>query len=131
MAPLLQFSRKKLETWIIISNRDADRPQIDNTFPPFRHRPKSPVLAPVQIINRFRYAPQVLIPKRLAPSSKLAQTTTTAKVHDHPEFGSWVSTRKSAWEDDGKLETKNIAFAAPRSGDREYAGFRSVVRSAR
>jgi hypothetical protein len=29
------------------------------------------------------------------------------------------------------LETKNIAFPAPRSGDREYAGFRSVVRSAR
>ena len=39
--------------------------------------------------------------------------------------------RRPAWDEDGKLETKNIAFPAPRSGDREYAGFHSVLRSAR
>ncbi len=39
--------------------------------------------------------------------------------------------RRPAWEDDRKLETKTIAFPAPPSGDREYAGFHSVLRSVR
>lgn len=42
-----------------------------------------------------------------------------------------INRRRPAWEDDDKLETKTIAFPAPRSGDREFAGFHSVLRSVR
>ncbi len=35
------------------------------------------------------------------------------------------------WKIEGEVETKNLAFPAPRSGDGVFAGFRSVLRSAR
>jgi len=44
--------------------------------------------------------------------------------------GRWGSNpRRPAWEDDCKLETKNIAFPASRSGDTEYPVFALCLRA--